>query len=312
MHSPSNIEAKSPAAQSHANGLSSEGTKSHWSGQFKGRRWDIHCDDALTALRGIPDGSVDCTITSPPYFWLRDYGVQGQIGLETTVDSYVERLCDVLDEVYRVLHRNGLLFLNIGDTYYSGKGMSKGIDQKSSKRRFGLRAVDQSGGLGKGLQRKSLIGIPWRVGLTLIERGWALRSTIVWHRKNHLPDAVKDRPNRSYEYIFMLAKDRRYFFDKQPLTDKPIDDDIWLIDEDMWTIASRPKLAAKLNTAPFPDNLVDRCLQIGCKKGGTVLDPFAGTGTTIRVALSNGFSAIGVDLNRDFCSYAVEQIEALE
>ena len=304
MHSPPNMDANSPAAQSRANGMSSESAKLHWSGQFKGNSWDIHCADALTALRDIANGSVDCTVTSPPYFWLRDYGVQGQIGLESTVDSYVERLCNVLDEVYRVLHRNGLLFLNIADTYYSGKGMSRGTDQKSSKRRFGLRAVDKSGGLGKGLQRKSLIGIPWRVGLALIERGWALRSTIVWHRENCLREAAKDRPSRSYEYIFMLAKDRRYFFDKQPLIDKEVD-------QDVWTIAARPKLASKLNTAPFPDDLVYRCLQIGCKKGGTVLDPFAGTGTTIRVALSSGFSAIGIDLNDNFCSYAAEQITAL-
>ena len=299
------MDAIPPAALSHANGTSSQGPELHWSGKFKGNSWDIHCADALTALRNIPDGSVDCTVTSPPYFWLRDYGMQGQIGLESTVDDYVERLCEVLEEVSRVLHRNGLLFLNMGDTYYSGKGMSRGIDQKSSKRRFGLRAVDKSGGLGIHLQRKSLIGIPWRVGLALLERGWALRSTIIWHRANCLPEAAKDRPNRSYEYIFMLAKHRRYFFDKQPLIDKQID-------EDMWTIAARPKLASKLNTAPFPDDLVDRCLQIGCKKGGTVLDPFAGTGTTVRVALSRGFSAIGIDINHDFCSYAVEQIKALE
>ena len=294
----------SSSAQPHANGIGSQEAGLHWSGNFKGNSWNIHCDDALTALRSMADGSVDCTITSPPYFWLRDYGTQGQIGLESTVDGYIERLCDVLDEVRRVLHRNGLLFLNMGDTYYSGKGMSQGIDQKSSKRRFGLRAVDKSGGLGKGLQRKSLIGIPWRVGLALMEHGWALRSTVIWHRENCLPEAVKDRPSRSYEYIFMFAKDRRYFFDKQPLIDKKID-------EDMWTIAARPKLASKLNTAPFPDDLVDRCLQIGCKKGGTVLDPFAGIGTTVRVALSSGFSAIGIDLNRKFCSYAVEQINAL-
>ena len=294
----------SSSAQPHANGIGSQESGLHWSGNFKGNSWDIHCDDALTALRSMADGAVDCTITSPPYFWLRDYGTQGQIGLESTVDGYIERLCDVLDEVRRVLHRNGLLFLNMGDTYYSGKGMSQGIDQKSSKRRFGLRAVDKSGGLGKGLQRKSLIGIPWRVGLALMERGWVLRSTIIWHRENCLPEAVKDRPSRSYEYIFMFAKDRRYFFDKQPLIDKKID-------EDMWTIAARPKLASRLNTAPFPDDLVDRCLQIGCKKGGTVLDPFAGIGTTVRVALSSGFSAIGIDLNRQFCSYAVEQIKAL-
>ena len=301
MHPPLSTHASS---SDKANGIGSLNASPSWSGTFRGNSWEIRCDDALTALRGMTNSSVDCTITSPPYFWLRDYGTQGQIGLESTVDEYVQRLCDVLDQVRRVLHRNGLLFLNMGDTYYSGKGMSTGIDQKSSKRRFGLRAVDQAGGLGIGLQRKSLIGIPWRVGLALMERGWVLRSTIIWHRENCLREAVRDRPSRSYEYIFMFAKDRRYFFDKQPLIDKKID-------EDMWTVAARPKLASKLNTAPFPDDLVSRCLQIGCRKGGTVLDPFVGTGTTIRVALSSGFSAIGIDLNHKFCSYAAEQINAL-
>ncbi len=276
-----------------------------WSGSFNGHCWQIHCDDATSALRHMKDGSFDCVVTSPPYFWLRDYGMDShiEIGREATVEGYVDRLCEVLDEVHRVLRRDGLLFLNLGDTYYSGKGQSGGVDQKSSKRRFGLRAVDRSGGLGIGLQRKSLIGIPWRVGLELVKRDWVLRSTIIWHRENCLPEPARDRPSRSYEYILMCAKDRHYHFDKQPLVDQRVD-------EDMWTVAARPK-SAKLKTAPFPDELVRRCLQIGCRRGGTVLDPFAGTGTTVRVALSDGFDAVGVDLSQDFCEYAVQQLKKL-
>lgn len=276
-----------------------------WSGLFNGNRWQILCDDATSALRRLDKGSIDCAVTSPPYFWLRDYGMDSriEIGREPTVQEYVERLCEVLDEVRRVLRRDGLLFLNMGDTYYSGKGQSGGVDQKSSKRRFGLRAVDQSGGLGIGLQRKSLIGIPWRVGVALMEREWVLRSTIIWHRENCLPEPVRDRPSRSYEYILMFANDRRYFFDKRSLVDQKID-------EDMWTVAARPK-SSKLKTAPFPDELVRRCLQIGCKRRGTVLDPFSGTGTTVRVALLEGFDAVGIDLNREFCEHAVRQLERL-
>ena len=276
-----------------------------WSGTVNGNHWQIHCDDATSALRSMEDESFDCVVTSPPYFWLRDYGMDShiEIGREATVEAYVDRLCEVLDEVHRLLRRDGLLFLNIGDTYYSGKGQSGGVDQKSSKRRFGLRAVDKSGGLGIGLQRKSLIGIPWRVGLELMRREWVLRSTIIWHRKNCLPEPVQDRPSRSYEYILMCAKDRHYAFDKKPLVDQRID-------EDMWTVAARPK-SARLKTAPFPDELVRRCLQIGCKDGGTVLDPFAGTGTTVRVALSEGFNAVGVDLSLEFCEYTAQQLEDL-
>lgn len=275
-----------------------------WSGKREGSHWAIICDDALTALRALPPNWVNCVVTSPPYFWLRDYGVNGQMGLETSVDQYVKKLCDVFDEVRRILRKDGLCFLNIGDTYYSGKGKSHGIDKKSNKRRFGLRAVDQSGGLGIGLQRKSLIGIPWRVAISLSTTGWVLRSTIIWHRKNMLPEHVSDRPSRSYEYVLMLAKNRKYYFDKQPLIDQQVE-------EDMWTIPARPRSASGLETASFPDDLVDRCLRIGCPPGGNVLDPFVGAGTTVRVALERGCSAVGIDLSREFCQHAASQIAAI-
>ena len=272
-----------------------------WSGQRGNRSWAILCGDALEVLTSLPDGWVHCAVTSPPYFWLRDYRVDGQIGLERNVDDYVSNLCAVLEEVRRVLHKDGLLFLNVGDTYYSGKGQSHGVDRKSSKRRFGLRAVDESGGLGLGLHRKSLIGIPWRIGIALSTSGWVLRSSIIWHRKNRLPEYVSDRPSRSYEYVFMLAKDRRYHFDKRPLIQQEVE-------QDVWTIPARPRSAAGIETASFPDELVKRCLDIGCPKDGVVLDPFVGAGTTVRVAIENGFSAVGVELNRSFCEHAAGQL----
>ena len=125
-----------------------------------GVEWQVLQGDAIDALKLLPEESIDCVVTSPPYFWLRDYGVKGQMGLEDTVEGYVSNLCQVMSEVNRVLKREGTLFLNIGDTYYSGKGRSHGRDAKSKKRRFGLRAVDKSGGLDIGYQRKSIIGIP--------------------------------------------------------------------------------------------------------------------------------------------------------
>jgi DNA modification methylase len=265
------------------------------------RRWSVYQGNAEEVLRRLPAESVNCVVTSPPYFWLRDYGVAGQIGMEKTVEGYVQAISGVMDEVRRVLCKDGLLFLNIGDTYYSGKGKSHGIDRKSNKRRFGLRVVDESGGLDIGIQRKSTIGVPWRVAIEMATRQWVLRSPIIWHRENCLPEHVRDRPSRSYEYVFMFAKDRHYFFNKKPLTDKKVE-------EDMWTIAARPRNG--VDTAPFPDELVQRCLEIGCKPTGTVLDPFLGSGTTARVALSMNYSAIGIDLNRDFCLYAVEQLRA--
>ena len=206
-----------------------------------------------------------------------------------------------MEEVYRVLRKQGLLFLNIGDTYYSGKGKSHGIDPKSTKRRFGLRAVDKSGGVGIGLRPKSIIGIPWRTALAMGQRKWVLRSAIIWHRKHALTEAVLDRPRRSYEYVFMFAKARNYFFNRQMLTDV-------VLEEDVWTIPARPKATNGIDTAPFPDELVEKCLELGCPQSGRVLDPFAGAGTTLRVALALGRSATGIDLHADFCRYMVQQL----
>jgi DNA modification methylase len=266
-----------------------------------GQQWSIYQGDAVANLSKLPEESIHCVVTSPPYFWLRDYGVEGQIGLEETVDGYVQSVCAVMDQVMRVLRPDGLLFLNLGDTYYSGKGKSHGKDRKSNKRRFGLRAVDKSGGLGIGVQRKSIIGIPWRVAIEMTTRGWVLRSPIIWHRERCLPESVADRASRSYENLFMFAKSRRYYFNKQPLIEQKVE-------EDMWTIAARPKASNGLDTAPYPDELVQRCLQIGCLPGGVVLDPFLGSGTTARVALAMGHHAIGIDLNREFCLYSANQL----
>ena len=147
-----------------------ENIKKHEGINSKGNSWQIYEGDAINSLKQIPDESVDCVVTSPPYYWLRDYGVDGQIGLEESVEGYVSSLASVMDEIQRTLKKKGTLFLNIGDTYYSGKGRSHGHDKKSKKRRFGLRAVDKSGGMDIGYQRKSMIGIPWRVAIRLCEK----------------------------------------------------------------------------------------------------------------------------------------------
>jgi DNA modification methylase len=267
-------------------------------------RWQLFCGQAKEVLRLIEDSSIDCVITSPPYFWLRDYKVDGQIGLEESVDGYVVAITDVMSEIYRVLKPEGTLFLNLGDTYYSGKGESQGVDKKSSKRRFGLRAVDRSGGLGIGLQRKSIIGIPWRVALKMCQQNWVLRSPIIWHRQNSLAEVVKDRPARGYEYIFLFAKSRRYYFSKDGLPQNGTA-------EDVWSIPARTKLNGARDTAPYPDELVERCLAVGCPPGGKVLDPFCGSGTTMRVAIKQGHPAIGIELNKDFCIYIRKELKSL-
>lgn len=275
-----------------------------WSGTEGGHEWRVHQGEALKVLAQFEKESFNCCMTSPPYYWLRDYGDDKQIGQETTVQGYVKSITDVMDRVYDVLAPDGLLFLNLGDTYYSGKGESQGKDAKSKKRRFGLREVDKSGGLGIGLQRKSAIGIPWRVAIEMMESKWVLRSTIIWHRDKCLPENVKDRPRRSYEYVFMFAKSRKYYFNREPLVEGKFD-------EDLWTIAPERNSTREIDTAPYPDELVRRCLSIGCRENGTVLDPFAGSGTTLRVALNEGYSATGIELNRKFCEYIVNDLNKL-
>jgi len=277
-----------------------------WEGTTKsGKRWQVHCGDAKQVLARMPKEEYDCVITSPPYYSLRDYEVEGQIGLEDSIVDYINAIVGVMDEVKRVMTPEGLLFLNMGDTYYSGKGKSHGIDKKSSKRRFGLRPVDKSGGLGLGLQRKSVIGVPWRVAIEMTERSWILRSAIIWHRKNALPEAVKDRPKRSYEYVFMFAKQRHYYFNRAALKDV-------IVEEDVWTIPARPRPISEVNTAPYPDELVEQCLLVGCPARGSVLDPFAGAGTTLRVALVSGRDVSGIDISPLFCEYMVKQLRKLE
>ena len=270
-----------------------------WHGRsVLGSEWAIYHGSALEILKAMPAKAVNCVVTSPPYFWLRDYGVEGQLGMEASVGDYVRALTEVMNEVRRTLCKDGVAFLVIGDTFYSGKGMSHGKDGKSKKRRFGLRAVDKSGGMGLGLQRKSLIGIPWRLVTSLMESGWVLRSSIIWRRLKRLREHVMDRPERSYEYVFLLAQSRKYYFNKKALIDKEIE-------EDMWNIAAQPKSTGGLDTAPFPDELVESCLEAGCPENGIVLDPFVGSGTTVRVANRMGLSALGIDLNREFCEHAV-------
>ena len=262
--------------------------------------WSIHRGDARTVLQTLPDDHFACAITSPPYFWQRDYGVDGQIGKESTIAEYVDAIVTTMDEVHRVLRHDGVLFLNLGDTYYSAKGQPKGNDPKNRARRFGLRAVDASG---LGVPRKTCIGIPWRVALRMIEHGWVLRSPIVWRRDGALPEpTAKDRPWRTYETVFLFSKERHYWFDREGLDD----------DEDVWTISTRPKHNNGHHSAAFPDELVRKCLAIGCRAKGEVLDPFAGTGTVLRVAVSSGHPATGIDISPKYCRHMKEQLEKIK
>lgn len=263
--------------------------------------WALVCGDAEARLKDLPDNCVDCAVSSPPYYWQRDYHVAGQSGHEDSIDDYVLNLMQAFREVRRVLKPKGLLFLNLGDTYYSGKGRSQGKDSKQRWRsvsRAKYRAVDRPG---LGLPKKSLIGIPWRVALALQADGWIIRSAVRWHKPKSLaePNAV-DRPWGSSETIFIMAKSRRYYFKRRGLKGE----------EDVWTIMTRSSKRKYRHAAPFPEQLVERCLACGCRPRGVVLDPYVGSGTTAKVALDRGCAAIGIDLNAKYLRMAAERIRS--
>lgn len=266
-----------------------------------GPSWALYQGDCIDALGQVESDSVNCAVTSPPYFWQRDYGVKGQIGHEPTIDGYVKSLVACFRELRRVLTEDGVFFLNLGDTFYSKKGKPHGTDKKNRGRSWSrtvLRAVD---GPGLGLPRKSLIGIPWRVALALQEDGWTLRSDVVWKRPGALPEpTAHDRPWQTHEHVFILTKGPSYWFDRDGLVGE----------EDLWHIKPRPD-APGTHFAPFPSELAERCIRCGCPKGGTVLDPFVGSGTTMVAALKSDRNAIGIELKPEYCEFVVQRIENL-
>lgn len=294
--------------------------------------------DALTVLRMLPDESVQCCVTSPPYWGLRDYGVKGQLGLEKTPEDYVARMVEVFREVRRVLQNDGTCWVNLGDSYAGCRGNTEekpGIDNKSARGGNGLPV-----GIRKdvsGLKPKNLVGIPWRVAFGLQADGWYLRSDIIWSKPNPMPESVMDRPTKAHEYLFLLTKGERYFYDheaiKEPATDTGRVNGRDGRDEDpaarppgsnprtlkrldytglgrnkrtVWTIATQA--FPKAHFATFPEALVEPCILAGCPIGGMVLDPFCGSGTTGVVALRYGRDFLGIELNQEYAAMARNRI----
>jgi site-specific DNA-methyltransferase (adenine-specific) len=252
--------------------------------------------NAVAALKTLPADTFNTAITSPPYYWARDYEISGQIGHEDTAEEYVATLVETFEEVRRVLHPEGVFYLNIGDTYYSGNGQPHGSDPRSPSRNFmrkKMRAVDRSGW---DIPKKSLIGIPWRVAFAMQAAGWTLRSDIIWNRCNAFTEPTAlDRPYRQYEHVFLFTKTRFYSYDRSQLSE-----------EDVWNIPIERSKRIDHN-AIFPRELVRRCVLTGSPEGGYVLDPFSGSGTSLEVAMELGRHAVGIDLSskytHDFISH---------
>lgn len=291
----------------------------------------VHNGDALTVMRAMPTESIDCIVTSPPYYRLRDYGCEGQLGLEGTPEEYIDRLRDIFAEARRVLKKEGTLWLNLGDGYYgNGKSASSNPGTLPGMKNYPnatLRGV-------KG-RAKNLIGIPWRVVFALQDDGWNLRQDIIWHKPNAMPESVTDRCTRSHEYIFLFSKSLRYYFDAKSIKEPSNTYDPKVRDRsqsrihevrgrreiqglvrgdyeyrnkrDVWTVCNTHYTGA--HYAVFPKELVRPCIRAGCPEGGTVLDPFCGSGTVGLVCREEKRNFIGIEINPEYVKIAKDRLD---
>lgn len=254
--------------------------------------------DCIDMMRTLPDQSFNACITSPPYFWQRDYGVAGQMGQEETPEKFVEALVSVFSEVRRVLRDDGVVWLNLGDSYYSGNGQPTGSDPRSPSRDWMRKKVRPLDVPGLGFPKKSLLGLPWMVAKGLQADGWTVRADVIWCRETALAEpSVKDRPHRQHEYVFLLSKARRYWFDRSKLPEQSV----WHIPHER---------GVRGHSAAFPRELVRRCLVSGCPAGGAVIDPFGGSGTVSVVAMQHGRRSTICELNPEYAALARARIEA--
>jgi len=303
--------------------------------------------DCIEGMRTLPDASVHCCVTSPPYWGLRDYGHGEQIGLEQTPEAYVARMVEVFREVRRVLRDDGTLWLNLGDSYANtGAADSSKVGEFTGQRiRDGKKGIMDSRprSIPAGLKPKDLVGIPWRVAFALQSDGWYLRQDIIWHKPNPMPESVTDRCTKAHEYIFLLSKSARYYYDNEAVKEDAQDwskggpgvgikethhyapsnggnaglkaiaqrykDGVPIPTRNrrsVWTVTTKPYSGAHFAT--FPPKLIEPCILAGCPEGGTVLDPFTGSGTTAVVALNNGRNFVGTELNPDYVKLAEDRI----
>jgi len=306
----------------------------------------IYNMDCLAALRSLPDNSIHCCVTSPPYYGLRDYGTDGQIGREATPEQYIERLTTVFSELFRVLRPDGTFWLNISDTYCgtSSKGLNSDPKYPNGRTGQGVSITQNV----QGCKPKDLIGIPWLLAFSLRNSGWYLRNDIIWEKANPMPESAKDRCSRSYEHIFLLTKSKKYYFDHLAISEPiaastakrlkagrgdyhkyadnvPGQNTVQGINRpraagvytdetisplrnkrDIWRINTVPYSGAHF--AAFPPKLAQTCILAGCPENGIVIDPFFGSGTTGLAAIELNRRYIGIELNPEYCILARERI----
>lgn len=256
--------------------------------------------DAVTVLRRLPSNSVRCVVTSPPYWGLRDYGIDDQIGLELTMPQFIQKLVAVFAEVRRVLTDDGTLWINIGDGYTSGNRGYRATDKKNPARAMTVRPDTP-----EGLKPKDLMGIPWRLAFALQDDGWYLRTDIIWNKPNAMPESVKDRPTRSHEFLFMFSKSEKYFYNSDAV--KQVADGGGLRNlRTVWSVNTKPYAGAHFAT--FPPELVRPCVKASTEPGDFVLDPFFGAGTVGLVCNEEDRKYAGVELNPSYVDLAVERL----
>ena len=285
--------------------------------------WRILQGDVRARLAEIETGSVRCCVTSPPYWGLRDYGVEGQLGLESTPEAFVAAMVGVFAEVRRVLADDGTLWLNLGDSYAgSPVGTFNGGGFKDASAKAGTRdlsGIANGSKLDKskldGIKQKDLVGIPWMVAFALRADGWYLRSDIIWSKPNPMPESVTDRPTKAHEYIFLLSKSRSYYYDAEAIAARaeggahgsPFG--MTRNKRTVWTVTTKPY--ADAHFATFPEDLIEPCILAGSAFGDTVLDPFTGSGTTGAVAIRHQRNFVGTELNPAYVELARKRINAV-
>lgn len=257
--------------------------------------------DALTELANFPDNHFQCCVTSPPYWGLRDYGIEGQVGAEMSLNDYIEKLVSVFRQVRRVLADDGTFWLNIGDSYTSGGRTWRDTDKKNPARAMNYRAPTP-----EGLKPKDLIGVPWRVAFALQADGWHLRSDIIWHKPNCQPESVKDRPTQAHEYLFLMSKSERYYYDYEAIKEPTKENNGLRNRRTVWSLNTEGFKDAHF--AVFPASLVRPCILAGSKPGSVVLDPFFGSGTVGEVCIEQGRQCVGIELNPEYAGIARKRL----
>lgn len=273
----------------------------------------LYVGDCIESLRLMPDQSVNCCVTSPPYFGLRDYGMDGQIGLELRAPQYVANLVAVFAEIHRVLRDDGVLFVNMGDTY---AGFKDGKFPPQSQSNGNQRGMPVSGAPHRnkklleldGFKNKELMGIPWRFAFAMQDAGWYLRQDIIWSKPNYTPEKVRDRFVKSHEHVFLFTKRDRYWFDGDAVR-VPSESGGSKLKSDVWVVPTSTFKGAHFAT--FPPELIEPCVLAGCPAGGVVLDPFGGSGTTAGVAIKHGRDAIICELNPEYAELIPKRVDSI-